>query len=148
MKNRLRIAYGCCVALCLLSIAARVVAQAPAESTATHFRMAVYYLVLLHRGPTYTDRPSAEQTKIFRGHMDNIRRLGDAGKLVLAGPFEDDGDLVGVLVFKVDSLAEAKQLVTTDPAIRSGRFTAEIHPWYAPSGLRTDATQADSAPRH
>ena len=147
MKTRFHTAYGFGVALCLLSPAVGA-AQVAAESTTKRFHMELYFLVLLHRGPTYTTERSAEQTRIFQGHMENIRRLGNAGKLVVAGPFEDDGDLVGLFVFKVDSLSEAKRLVAMDPAIQSGRFRAEIHPWYAPSGLWTDATRPDSARLH
>jgi hypothetical protein len=40
-------------------------------------------------------------------------------KLVVAGPFGDNGELRGIFVFKVASLDEAKVLAETDPAVRA-----------------------------
>ena len=62
--------------------------------------------------------------------MDNIFRLADEGKLAVAGPFLDGGDLKGIYVFNVSTIEEAKALTETDPAIKAGRLVMELHPWY------------------
>jgi uncharacterized protein YciI len=67
--------------------------------------------------------------------MANIRRLGDEGKLLVAGPFLDDGDLRGIFIFDVPTMEEAKNLCETDPAIKSGRLSYEIHPWMTQKGV-------------
>jgi uncharacterized protein YciI len=67
-------------------------------------------------------------------HLANINRLGETGKLVLAGPFSDGGVLRGVFVFSVASLAEARQLAETDPAVIAGRLRIDLHPWELPLG--------------
>jgi uncharacterized protein YciI len=66
------------------------------------------------------------------------------GKLVLAGPFVDDGDMAGMFVFRVLSLEEAKALCDTDPAVQAGRLRVELHPWYSAKGI-TIVQEADGA---
>lgn len=92
--------------------------------------MRSYVLVILRTGPT---RVPAGETRnaMFAGHFANIQRLADAGKLVLAGPFDDaGGDWRGLFVFAVDSIDQARALVASDPVIRQGEMVAEYHRWY------------------
>jgi uncharacterized protein YciI len=67
--------------------------------------------------------------------MDNIRRLTDEGKLVLAGPFMDDGEVRGIYIFDVKTVEEAKKLTETDPAIQAGSLIIDLHPWYGSAAL-------------
>lgn len=96
---------------------------------------ASYVLGLLVRGPKWTPEKTAETEKIQEGHMANINRLAELGKLSLAGPFFDDGERRGVFIFKVDSLAEAQALTDTDPAVKTGRLTIELYNWTVPNGI-------------
>ncbi|MCH2197872.1 MAG: YciI family protein [Flavobacteriales bacterium] len=59
--------------------------------------------------------------------MENIGRLADEGKLVLAGPFFDDGELRGIYIFDVQSIEDAEDLMATDPAIQSGSLVMKLH---------------------
>jgi uncharacterized protein YciI len=102
--------------------------------------MTTYYVALLRRGPDWTPAMTPEVTKALEGHMANIRRLAAAGDLLLAGPFLEQsgpGALSGLFVLQARSLAEAKELVATDPAVQAGRFVAEVLPWLGPKSLQT-----------
>jgi len=89
-----------------------------------------YVLVILRTGLTRVPDGDARNA-MFAGHMANIRRLSDEGKLVLAGPFgEKDVDWRGLFVFAVADIEEAKALVATDPVIIQGEMVAEYHSWY------------------
>ena len=94
-----------------------------------------YIFGLLTRGPKWTPAQTEETKKIQAGHMANINRLAEMGKLVLAGPFEDGGDRRGVFIFKVDTLAEAQELTDTDPAVIAGKLKIELHRWSVPKGM-------------
>lgn len=92
--------------------------------------MRSYVLVILRTGPKRVPEGKARDA-MFAGHFANIQRLADAGKLVVAGPFDDaGGDWRGLFVFAVDSIDQAKALVATDPVIRQGEMVAEYHRWY------------------
>ena len=94
-----------------------------------------YVFGLLVRGPRWTPEVTEETKRLQAGHMDNIKRLSDAGKLVLAGPFDGGGDRRGVFIFKVETLAEARALTDTDPAVSAGRLSVELYRWSVPEGM-------------
>lgn len=92
-----------------------------------------YFLVLLRAGPNRGGAPE-EIERIQRGHMDNIQRLVGAGKLAIAGPFEDGGELRGLFIFDVSTKAEVEALLATDPAIQTGRLKSQILTWWSERG--------------
>ncbi len=120
----------------LLLAGAGVLGTAGEESKpAPTITMKTYYLGLIKRGPAWTPDDTPEVRALQEGHMANIRRMGAEGKLVLAGPFLDKGDLRGLFLFEVASLEEAKALCESDPAVKAGRLVVEVHPWMGPEGL-------------
>lgn len=131
--------------LCSLAAAA-VVWIAPNavadEPPAPRYEMTTYYVGLLYRGAKWTSRVTPETQKVQEGHMANIRRMAAAGKLVVAGPFSDDGELRGMFIFTTASLEEARALCDQDPAVQAGRLKVELHPWYAAAGIRVNAPHA------
>ncbi len=102
---------------------------------ADQYGMHPYVLALLRAGPK-RNQDSATAAALLRAHLANITRLAREGKLVLAGPFLEDGDLQGIYVFNVASVVEARALTETDPAIRAGRLVMELHPWYGSAALQ------------
>lgn len=93
-----------------------------------------YYFVMLTRGPNSSSIDSLELEKIQAGHMANIRKMAETGKLQIAGPFGDDGNWRGIFIFDVKSENEVKELLKNDPAIQAGRLSYEIHPWWTEKG--------------
>jgi uncharacterized protein YciI len=59
-----------------------------------------------------------------------MQKLADMGKLIVAGPFGDNGDWRGIFIMDCKIKEEVEQYVKTDPAIISGRLKYEIHPWW------------------
>ena len=96
--------------------------------------MRMYVMALLKAGPN-RQRPPEEAQKLQAAHRANISRLAAEGKLVLAGPFADDGLLRGIYIFDVPTVAEAEALTRTDPAIQAGQLAMELHPWYGSAAL-------------
>lgn len=97
--------------------------------------MKMYVFCILKTGSN-TTATKEEKTKYFEGHMANINRLADEGKLVVAGPFEKNNkNYRGIFIFNVATVEEAQALVETDPAVKAKIFEAELTPWYCSAAL-------------
>lgn len=104
------------------------------ETGADEYGMRQYVMALLKEGPN-RNQDSLEAAQIQTAHMNNITRMAEEGKLVMAGPFFDDWEVKGIYIFAVETIEEAEALTKTDPAIQAGRLVMELHPWYGSAGL-------------
>ncbi len=104
------------------------------ELGADDYGMKHYVIAFLKKGPNQDQSPEEVQ-RLQRAHMDNIGKLAEQRKLVVAGPFLDDTELRGIYIFDVETVEEAEALTKTDPAIKAGRLVMELHPWYGSAAL-------------
>jgi len=95
--------------------------------------MTIYYVYLLRKGPTWSPAETPEISALQEAHLANMKRLADLGKLVINGPlldsFATSGEIRGIGAFRTDSLAEAQELINTDPMVKVGRLIFELHAW-------------------
>ncbi len=101
---------------------------------ADDYGMKKYVMAFLKRGPN-RNLDSIKSAELQMAHLQNIFRLADEGKLVLAGPFLREGDLRGIYIFDVENVDDAKKLTETDPAIQHGSLVMELIPWYGTAAL-------------
>jgi uncharacterized protein len=102
------------------------------------YEMDNYVVGMLARGPKWTAEVTPETKKIQEGHMANIQRMADTGKLIVAGPFSGNNENYrGMLIFKT-TLEDARQMVAQDPAVKAGRLVLELYPWFAAKGLKVN----------
>ena len=139
----MRIRFGLVAALLLTVM--QVCAQQQASSAtydaamaarlgADDYGMRSYVLVVLKTGPNKIP-PGAERDEMFQGHFANMKRLSEAGKLVLAGPFDGVDGWRGLFVFAVKEIDEAKQLAATDPVLVKGEMIAEYHKYFGSAAI-------------
>lgn len=100
------------------------------------YGMKSYFLVILKTGPN-TTAEGALVSESFRGHMDNINRLVEEGKLIVAGPLgRNENTYRGIFILdRVASQEMAEELLQTDPAIKNGLLAYEIFTWYGSAAL-------------
>jgi len=100
-------------------------------------KMESVYFGFLKKGPNRKegDGDTPEIKKLQDAHIANIVRLANMKKVVMAGPFGDDGELRGIFVFRVASMKEAQDLAATDPMIKIDRLRIDLHPWQVPVGV-------------
>lgn len=103
---------------------------------ADEYGMKNYVLVILKTGPNDAAVKGKEREDIFAGHLANIRRLGDEGKLVVAGPFgKNENAFRGLFILNVAGIEEAQKIAATDPAVKAGVFVLDFYPWYGSASL-------------
>ena len=101
--------------------------------------MESYQLVLLRRGPAWTPDSTPAVQRLQEQHIAHLRKMGAAGKMVIAGPFSDQPDptLRGLCLYRVGSLEEARTLAESDPMVQSGRLRVEVLRWWVEKGAMT-----------
>ena len=99
----------------------------------TVYVMKQYFMVFYKSGPKRDQGPE-EAAQIQEGHMAHLDKLGADGYLSIAGPFGDESELRGILIFNVPTEEKVIELMDGDPAVQVGRLVYEIHPWWGAKG--------------
>ncbi len=64
---------------------------------------------------------------VMEEHAAYNRRLFDQGKILLGGAATDGA--IGIIVLRVGSPEEGREVFENDPAVKAGIGTAELHPF-------------------
>jgi uncharacterized protein YciI len=109
---------------------------APPVPAAPKIELESYQLVLLQRPEHPREYPAEKIEEIQRAHLQHLREMAEAGKLLVAGPLADQPDprLRGLALFRVGSLDEARKLAEDDPAVKAGRLEVVAMTWYTQKG--------------
>jgi uncharacterized protein len=84
------------------------------------------YLVIYRPGPAWLEGKSVFEQPL-KEHGKYMLNLYIKGSMKLAGPLTDNAG--GAVLLVVGQESEAKAIVAEDPAVKSGIFLYEIHPW-------------------
>jgi uncharacterized protein YciI len=91
-------------------------------------RMREFAMMIRPVRPTFLqDATEAERARVGE-HFEYLKRLRDEGTVILAGRCDDAA--FGICVFRAADEAAAKKFVNDDPAVKSGVFTAVLHPFH------------------
>ena len=99
----------------------------------TTYVMQQYFMCFLKAGPE-RGQDSTESAQIQEAHMAHLTKVYEDGKSCVAGPFGDDGDIRGIVIYNTATFEEADSLANADPAVKAGRLVVEVHPWWAAKG--------------
>jgi uncharacterized protein YciI len=110
-----------------------------AEPAAQPVEFESYQLVLLQRPEHPREYAADKLEEIQQAHLAHLRHMAKAGKLLVAGPLDDQPDprLRGIEIFRVGSIEEAKRLAGEDPAVKAGRLEVVVMTWYTEKGALT-----------
>lgn len=100
------------------------------------YGMKSYFFVLLTSGNNTTS-DNALIAESFKGHLANINKLVNEGKLVVAGPLgKNENNYRGIFIFDhITSKEEVEIILQSDPAIKNGLLAYEIFTWYGSAAL-------------
>jgi uncharacterized protein YciI len=129
------------IATILISFTSFCFAQEKPVNGTPEYEMTNYVLGMLRKGPNFGTGTKEENQRLMEGHLANIRKMAAEGKMIVAGPLTDNGDLRGIFIFKAKSPDDVRAMTEEDPAVKAGRFVVELHPWFAAAGLRVNDPQ-------
>jgi len=78
--------------------------------------------MLIERGKTYNKINKAMVVK----HVENIKKLDDEGRLVLAGATKDYPGIAGMVIFKAESFEKAEAICKSEPFVIEGYATYKL----------------------
>jgi uncharacterized protein YciI len=99
------------------------------------YEMTTYVMGFLVKGPAWTQDKTPELAKLQQNHIAHIFSLIDSNKAAIAGPFLDNQEIRGIIVFNTDSIELARTWESVDPAIQAGRFSMQYAKWFAGKGI-------------
>ena len=94
-------------------------------------KLVEFHMAILKRGPKGTAAETPETKRVQQEHVKYVLSMLDSGKAIIAGPFTDDGEIIGLFVFRAPSAAEAKAWAEADPSVGAGHYIVEMHPWWS-----------------
>tara|TARA_R100000935_G_scaffold58239_2_gene94512 strand:+ start:1838 stop:2332 length:495 start_codon:yes stop_codon:yes gene_type:complete len=97
------------------------------------YLMQQYFMVFLKSGENRS-QDSTETAQLQSKHLEHLGRMAVEGYASLIGPFEDEGDVRGIVVYNTRTLKEADSLANLDPMVKAGRLKVEVHPWWTAKG--------------
>lgn len=80
------------------------------------------YMMMLEKSKTYNRMTK----KAVIAHVENIKRLDDAGKLKICGVFKGYPGMAGMYILKTDSREEAEALCKQEPLVVQGYATYKL----------------------
>jgi len=92
-----------------------------------------YVFVMLTKGPN-RDQAEGDLNKIQVGHLQHIKEMSEKGILSIAGPFKEELDLRGILIFNSSDQEVVKKELESDPAVSSGRLNYKLYNIYSTPG--------------
>jgi uncharacterized protein len=98
-----------------------------------------YQFVILQRPEHPREYPQDKLEEIQQAHLAHLLHLAQSGKLLVAGPLDDQPDprMRGLEIFRAGSIEEAKRLAGEDPAVKAGRLEPVVMTWYTEKGALT-----------
>ena len=98
-----------------------------------------FHLILLRRPPDAPSYGEATAERIQREHLAFYTSMREAGHVVTNGPVRDQPDqaLRGIAIYAMQSLAQARELAGTDPAVQAGRLQVQAMSYLCRPGTMT-----------
>ncbi len=88
------------------------------------------YCITPKRGDMLATGLSQDEKRIANAHFEYLKTLNETGVVRFAGrTANDDAMDFGVVVLRVHSLQEAKDIMQGDPAVKFDLMTAELFPF-------------------
>jgi uncharacterized protein YciI len=83
------------------------------------------FAIQVRVGPKWDTAKAPHEQALFHEHSANLKRLRDAGQLIMGARYSD----IGLVILAAESESSARAMMDADPSIAAGTFTYAIHPF-------------------
>jgi uncharacterized protein YciI len=83
------------------------------------------FAVEIKVGSKWDQSNPPQEQQYFREHSANLKRLRDAGNLIMGARYSDKG----LVILAAQTEEEAKAMMDVDPSIKGDVFKYELHPF-------------------
>jgi uncharacterized protein YciI len=87
------------------------------------------FVVIYTPGPAWQTGKTVTEQPFYREHGKYMKQVFAARQLLMGGAFLDNQGGLGIL--DVEGEAQAREIVTHDPAVLARVFEPYLHPWHA-----------------
>lgn len=131
----MKILHALGLALCYTCLAGGLAAQRTFDVTIADstYHMKQYWFVLYTKGDA-APLDSATAAATLQAHLEHQDEQAKRGLIRMGGPFGDQGDWRGLLLYDCETKEEVEGYLKADPFVRAGQLKYEIHPWYGAVG--------------
>jgi len=98
-----------------------LVAQQP--SSAAGVNALPLFAVQIRTGDRWDAAKPPQEQLHFRDHSANLKRLREAGNLIMGARYSD----VGLIILAAESETQARAMMDEDPSFEAGIFRYEVH---------------------
>lgn len=109
------------------------------------FQLAQHTLCIVKKGKNWKALPSHLTAESMIGLFPSLKGDARSGELAISGPFTDDGDKVGLMLFYSTNRAQIQARLEKEPALSEERVQIELHPQFLGKGTFRDP-HGDVAP--
>ena len=84
-----------------------------------------HVFVFLNSKPDKEEITTEEEEALQKAHLENIGKLVEEGKMIVAGPFDGGG---GIFVLTTGQVSVARAWLESDPAVKANRWDIDLYP--------------------
>ena len=103
------------------------------EKTKDTVIMQQYFVAFLKTGSSKIKDDEATK-RIQKKHLAHLKRMYELGYADISGPLGDVNEIINLTIYSVPSIEIADSLANSDPMVKEGFLTVEVHPWWVPKG--------------
>jgi len=111
------------------------------------FQMGQHTLCTAKKGPNWKSWPSKLTPDSMRELFPSFKQEARSGELLISGPFMDNGERLGVLLFYSTNKAQIQARLGQEPSVSHGEVLVELVAQYLGKGTFPDPREDSSPPK-
>ncbi len=110
------------------------------------FQITQHTLCIVKKGTNWGGAKLGQTENAMLDLFPSLHAMSRSGELAISGPFLDNGDKLGILLFWSTNRTEIQAGLDKEPALTEGRVAVELHPQYLGAGALQNPKVSNAPP--